>query len=168
MTRALALIVLVAATASAETPAKVQTIALPRSTVTLTVPDTWTAVKATGVVAAFKADSGALLAVTRADVPNPDAWKSGTKAAYADKVERGIEAGIPGYKRTQKKLADVNGVPALDVEAKRDDGATVVVRVLLFRTYALSLAIEVPRGADVAAARAIVQAFAPPPKAATR
>jgi hypothetical protein len=54
-------------------------------------------------------------------------------------------------------------VPALDIEAKRDGGATVIVRVLMFHTYALSLAIEVPKGGDLAAARAIVQAFAPPP-----
>lgn len=158
----LAGMVLVLVSASAVTA---ETIELPKTAVKLAVPDGWTAVKAPGVVAAYKTTSGAALAVTRADIPNPDAWKPETKAAYADKVERGIKAGIPGYKRASRTLADVNGVPALDVEATRDGGATVIVRVILFRTYALSLAVEVPKGGDVAPARAIVQAFAPPPPA---
>jgi hypothetical protein len=153
---------LCAASASAET------IELPKTTATLTLPAGWTAVKAAGLVAAYRTKDGAALAITRADAPNSDAWKADTKTAYADKVERGLEAGVPGYKRTAKKLADVSGVPALDIEAKRDGGATVLFRVLMFRTYALSLAIEVPKGVDVAPARAIVQTFAPPPPAPTK
>ena len=50
----------------------------------------------------------------------------------------------------------------LDLEAKRDDGATLVFRILLFRTYALALAIEVPQRASPRAARAIVQTFTVP------
>lgn len=162
--RALVLgVVLCAASASAET------IVLPKTTATLTVPAGWSAVKAAGLVAAYKARSGAALAITRADAPNPDAWKADAKGAYADKVERGLAAGVPGYKRIAKTLADVSGVPALDVEATREGGATVLFRVLMYRTYALSLAIEVPSGVDVAPARAIVQGFAPPaPSRATR
>jgi hypothetical protein len=161
VSRALAALVLVALVAM---PAAAETIALPSSTAKLVLPDGWTAVKAPGVVAAYRTEGGAVLAVTRASVPNPDAWRAQTRAAYADKVERGIRAGIPGYKPTAKKLVEASGMPALDIEATRDGGATVLVRVLLFHTYALSLAIEVPRGGDLAAARAIIQAFAPPPK----
>jgi hypothetical protein len=40
----------------------------------------------------------------------------------------------------------------------------VIVRVLLFRTYALALAIEVPKKGDIAVARTIAQKFAPPPE----
>ncbi|NVB79396.1 MAG: hypothetical protein HOV81_13460 [Kofleriaceae bacterium] len=160
---------LVLAVALSAASASAETIELPKTTATLTLPAGWTAVKASGLVAAYKTADGAALAITRADVPNPDAWKADTKAAYADKVERGIQGGIAGYKRTTKKLADVSGVPALDIEATRDGGATVLFRVLMFRTYALSLAIEVPKGIDVAPARAIVQAFAPrAPSAATQ
>ena len=143
-------------TARAET-----VVELPKTKVQLVVDDTWTRVANKDVVV-FKHTSGTLLAVTRADVPNPDAWIVEKKQAYADAVERGIKASVRGYKRTAKKLADVNGVPALDVEAKRDGGAMVVMRVLLFRTYALSLAIEVPKGGDLAIARALVKAFVPP------
>jgi hypothetical protein len=134
---------------------------LPRTKARLELPDAWKATAAPGVLAAYKDDRGAVLAVTRADVPNPDAWKSETKQAYADKVERGLRTAISGYKRTAKKLGTAGGVPALDVEATREGGAIVIVRVLLFRTYALSLAIEVPPKGDVSRARAIAQSFAP-------
>jgi hypothetical protein len=154
---AAALVTLAGGSAQADT-----LVEFPKSTVQLTLPDGWTAMNATGVAAAYKHDAGLVLAVTRADVPNPDAWVAEKKQAYADKVERGIKAKLPGYKRLAKKLGDANGVPVLDVEARREGGATVVVRVLLFRTYALSLAIEVPKGGDVAAARAIAKGFAPP------
>jgi hypothetical protein len=160
----LATVVALAAHGSLATLAGAETlIELPKTKARLELPDAWKATPMPGLVAVYKDDRGAVLAVTRADVPNPDAWKSETKQAYADKVERGIRKGIAGYKRTSKKLATVGGVPALDVEATRTGGATVIVRVLLFRTYALSLAIEVPKGGNVAGARAIAQAFAPPP-----
>jgi hypothetical protein len=143
-------------------PAHAEDIALPNTTAKLVLADGWDAVKAAGTVVAYKSGSGSLLAVTRASVPNPDAWKADRKQAYADQVERGIKARIPGYKRSRKKLGDANGIPALDLEARRDGGATVIVRVLLFRTYALSLAIEVPKGGELTGARAIAAAFAPP------
>lgn len=142
--------------------ARAEVVELPKTTATLTIGDEWKAIRATGVVVAYRSDAGGLLAVTRAEVPNPDAWRSEKKQAYADEVERGVKSAIPGYKRVSKKLLDANGIPALDVEAKREGGAIVVVRVLLFRTYALSLAIEVPKGGDVRAARAIARAFMPP------
>lgn len=135
-------------------------IELPRTLAHLITPDDWKAVRAQGVVAAYKRDSGGSLAVTRADVPNPDAWTKEKKQAYADQVAAGIKASIPNAKKLTKKLTEMNGVPALDVELQRD-GAPVVVRVLLFRTYALSCAIELPKGADVAIARGIAQKFGP-------
>jgi hypothetical protein len=145
-------------------------VELPKSKATLTLGDGWTRVIHThkGIVEIFKHDKGALVVVTRADVPNPDAWVAEKKQAYADQVEKGIKAKVPGYKRTAKKLVDANGIPALDIEAKRADGAIVVVRVLLFRTYAASVAIEVPKGADIAVARAVVKTFAPPKEPASQ
>jgi hypothetical protein len=137
-------------------------VELPKTKAVLDLPDGWQTFAAQGTVAAYKDARGSVLAVTRADVPNPDAWKSETKQAYADEVEVGIRSRIPGYKRTAKKLTTANGIPALDLEARREGGATVVVRVLLFRTYALSLAIEVPKGGDLKAARIIASAFMPP------
>jgi hypothetical protein len=136
-------------------------VELPRTKARIELPDAWKSSPAVGLVAVYKDDRGAVLAITRADVPNPDAWRSETKQAYADKVERGLGARIPGYKRRSKKLVTAGGIPALDVEATREGGATVIVRVLLFRTYALSLAIEVPSKGDLSRARAIAQTFAP-------
>jgi hypothetical protein len=150
-------VALLATSARAET-----LVELPKTKTQLVLDDAWKRVQTKEVVAAFKHDAGLVLAVTRADVPNPDAWVSETKQAYADQVEKGIKAKLPGYKRVAKKLVDANGIPALDVEAKREGGAIVVVRVLLFRTYALSIAIEVPKGGDVALARTIAKSFAPP------
>jgi hypothetical protein len=132
---------------------------LPRTKARVELPDAWKATPTPGVVAVYKDGHGAVLAITRADVPNPDAWREKTRQAYADKVERGIRTAIPGYKRTVKKVVSAGGIPALDVEATRDGGATVIIRVLLFRTYALSLAIEVPAKGDLAGARAIAQSF---------
>ena len=150
---------LLASAAHAET-----LVEFPKSKAQLHLGDGWSAVSAPSLAAAYKHDAGLVLAVTRADVPNPDAWVDKKRQAYADKVEAGIKAKLPGYKRLAKKLGDASGIPALDVEARRDGGAIVVVRVLLFRTYALSLAIEVPKGGDVALARSVAKAFAPPPE----
>jgi hypothetical protein len=136
---------------------------LPRTKVRLELPDAWKPVAMPGLVAAYKHPAGGVLAVTRADVPNTDAWKKDTRQAYADRVERGIKASVPGYKRVGKTLTDVSEVPTLDLEATRDTGATVLVRVLMFRTYALALAIEIPAKGDIAVARVIAQKFAPPP-----
>ena len=163
MLRALIVVALLGASAHADTA-----VELPKTKTQLVLADAWKRVAtkevaaAKNVVAAYKHDAGLVLAVTRADLPNPDAWVSDKKQAYADQVEKGIKAKVPGYKRVSKKLVDANGIPALDVEAKRDGGSIVVVRVLLFRTYALSLAIEVPKGGDVALARTVAKAFAPP------
>ena len=139
-------------------------VELPKSKAILTLPDGWARVKHAfkGIVEIYKHDNGSVLVVTRADAPNPDAWVSSKAKAYADEVEKGIEAGVPGYKRISKKLNDASGIPALDVEAKRKGDAIVVVRVLLYRTYSVTLAIEVPKGGDLAGARAIVKTFAQP------
>lgn len=157
MIRALVVALLLAGSAHAET-----LVEFPKTKAQLVLGDGWQPVTAPSLVAAYKHDTGLALAVTRADVPNPDAWVAGKKQAYADKVEAGIKAELPGYKRLAKRLGDANGIPALDVEARREGGATVVVRVLLFRTYALSLAVEVPKGGDLALARSVVKTFTPP------
>lgn len=157
MIRALVTLALLVAPARAET-----VVELAKTPTKLALDDAWKRVPAKDVLAAYRHDAGLVLAVTRADLPNPDAWVDGKKQAYADQIERGIKATVPGYQKVAKQLVDATGVPALDVEARRSDGATVVVRVLLFRTYALSLAIEVPKGGDVAIARALARSFAPP------
>ena len=138
-------------------PVLADEVDVPKSLAHLSVPDDWKAVRMTPLVAAYKHDNGALLAVTRAEVPNADAWKPETKKAYADAVFAGIKAALPTAKKLTKKLVDMNGVPALDVEGTRDD-KPIVIRVLMFRTYALSLAIE---GAPLDVARGIATKFGP-------
>ncbi len=160
MIRLLVALAVLCATARADTVYE-----LPKTKARLELPDSWHRADVAGLVASYKHAAGSVLAVTRADVPNPDAWKKDdakARQAYADTVERGIRSRIPGYKLVRKKLGDANRVPALDVEATRDTGATVIVRVLLFRTYALSLAIEVPRKGDIAIARSIAAKLTPP------
>jgi hypothetical protein len=120
---------------------------------------TWHAVAKPGLVAAYTNDRGDLLAVTRAQVPNIGAWRTKTRDAYVDQIEKGLVG--EGYKPRSKKLTTIEGVPVLDLEASHRRGP-VVIRIILFRTYALSLAIEGPRLSRTAA-RAITKTFVPPP-----
>jgi hypothetical protein len=144
----------------AAVPAAAEVIALPHTKATVTLAAEWKPILAPALVAAYRTDGGLVLAITRAQVPNPDAWRAKTRVAYADEIERGVTSRIRGYKRLVRELGEVQGIPALDLEARRADGVTIVLRVLLFRTYALTVAIECPRTADVAAARVITRSFA--------
>jgi hypothetical protein len=132
---------------------------LPDTPASVTLDAAWTPVTAARLVAAYRTRDGVLLAITRAQLPNAAAWRDKTRAAYADEIERGLVAA--GYRRTAREVGKLAGVPALTLDAKRKDGATVLVRILLFRTYALALALEVPRGVDGARARAVRASFAP-------
>jgi hypothetical protein len=152
------------ALALASSVARAEPVTLPNSKAALDVPATWTKVDATGVVYGAKGPTGELVAITRAQVPNPDAWRPKKREAYADLVEKGVSARIKGYKRTSRKIVELNTIPTLDLEAKRDDGATIVLRIFLYRTYALSLAVEVPKKGSLKDARAIAASFTPPPQ----
>jgi hypothetical protein len=147
--------------------ARADEVKLPGTRAVLDVPRGWTPVlgaASRGLVAAYRGDRGIVLAVTRAQVANTDAYRTPVRDAYVEQIERGIAARVEGYRRVARRFGEQHGTPALDLEAKRADGATIVVRVLLFWTYALALAIEVPPGADAKVARDIAAKFAPPPK----
>lgn len=165
-----ALLALLAALAAllAAAPARADELRLPDTRAVVDVPAGWAAIDgaaARGLVAGYRGPRGAVLAITRAPVPNGDAYRSAEREGYADRIERGIAARVKGYKRVARKLAERRGTPALDLEARREGGGTLVVRVLMFWTYALALAIEVPPGGDTAVARAIAASFAPPARA---
>lgn len=150
---------LVALLALASSTAGADVIDLPDTRAELTLDlRRWHAVTKPGLVAAYTTDRGERLAITRAQVPNPDAWRAKTRDAYIDQIEAGVVAA--GYKRTAKKLSTIEGVPVLDLEATHKRGP-IVIRVILFRTYALSLAIE--GFSSRTAARAIAKSFVPPP-----
>jgi hypothetical protein len=155
VTRALLVLLLVSG-------ASADVVKLPNTRTTVDLPAAWKPVESAGLVLGAKGPAAELLAITRAPVPNPDAWRAKKRDAYVDQIERGLAAKIKGYKRTSKKLAEINTVPTLDLEARRDDGARVLVRVILYRTYALSLAIEVPKRGAVDGARAIITSFTAP------
>src|SRR5262249_6805127 len=103
----LALVVALVATAHAHA----DDVTLPNTKAKLAVTAGWHAVPNAAVVAAYKSERGALLAVTRAQVPNAGAWRSKTRAAYVDQVERGIAEHVPGYRRLAKKVSEVHEVP---------------------------------------------------------
>ncbi len=140
-------------------------IELPKTKATLELPASWTKLPANpALVVAYKSPSGAVLAVTRGAVPNASAWIPASKAAYVAEVEKGALAAVPGAKKVASKLGDANGIPAFDLELRRTDGSTTVTRILLYRSYALACAIEVPKG-DAGAldeARRITTKFGPP------
>ncbi len=146
--------------------ARADAIKLPGTRAVLDVPAGWTPIDGAagrGLVAGYRGGRGMVLAVTRAQVPNTDAYRKAARDAYVDQIERGIAGRVAGYRRVARRFGEQHGTPALDLEARRADGATIVVRVLLFWTYALALAIEVPPGGDVPVARAVAAGFAPPP-----
>lgn len=139
-------------------------VKLPNTRAVIDVPATWAASPAPAypIVAGYRGPGGVIAAVTRAQLPNPEAYRAAARDAYAERIERGLAAGVPGYRRIARRLGEQHGTPVLDLEGRRGDGATVIVRVALFWTYALALAIEVPPGADAAAARAVASRFGPP------
>lgn len=139
--------------------------AIPGTHAVVDVPATWKRVDKPTIVAGYRRDR-AVLAITRARVPNIDAWRTKTRDAHLDDIERGLAASVRGYKRIARKLTHAGEVPVLDIEARGSDGTTRLVRVLLFRTYALALAIELPRGAPNKDARMIVASFVPAPPSA--
>ena len=137
-------------------------VTLPNTKATIDLPKAWSQVTADGVVLGAKGPAAEVLAITRAPVPNPDAWRTKKRDAYIDQIERGVSAKVKGYKRVSRKLLEVATIPVLELEAKRDDGATLVFRIILYRTYALALVIEVPKRASAKDARAIAATFTPP------
>jgi hypothetical protein len=156
------IVVMLALALPAQAQGTDQVITLPRTKATLRVPASFTRVERTGLVVGFRDPRGTLVAVTRASLPNPEAWRAKTRDAYLEQIERGVLASIRGARKLARQALAAGGVPALDLEVRRDDGATIFVRVLAFRTYALSLALEVPKRGALDEARTIVKSFAPP------
>ncbi len=89
----------------------------------------------------------ALMAVSRVEYPNLDAWRRRTRKAYYSEIEKGIKTSVDGYKRLRQNTTRLGRVPALDLTFRhRDkDGERVVfMRFLFFRTYSLSLSLSLP------------------------
>lgn len=121
--------------------------------------------------------TGLSLVVMRFDAPNAAAWRPTTRAAYLDDIEAGIAAACPsaasavrtscrGYRRIKRVLFHSQGVPAMDLHAVNQAGATLLFRLLLFRTYTILAAVEVPpRSASAATTRArrALATFTPSP-----
>ena len=138
-------------------------IALPNIKATIDLPSGWTKFEAKGLEVAYR-KGGAVLVLHRVPVPNPDAWRAKTRDAYLAEIERGAIASAGGQRRVARKVGEVNGVPFLDLELARDDKSTLVMRVLVYRTFALAIVIAVPGGGDlpIDRARAIARSFEPP------
>jgi hypothetical protein len=138
-------------------------VPLPNTKAVLDVPASWTKLPAhPDLVVSYKSPAGLVLAITRAKVPNISAWIKESREAYAVEIERGALAAAPNQKKLSRKISEVNGMPVFDLELRRVDGTALVLRVLLFRSYALAATIEVPRGSALEDARAITTRFAPP------
>lgn len=144
--------------------ARADVIKLPATRATLELDvATWTAVTPDvqhGLVLGYT-QPNATLVIARAPVPNPAAWRAKTRDAYVDQIERGLAASIIGYQRTARTIGEVGGVPMFDLEARGAGTTAFAIRVLMFRTYALTLVVEVPRAA-LAPARAITRSFGVP------
>lgn len=100
---------------------------------------------------------GAVLAVTVAMAPNADAWREETRKAYVEAIVDGFDA-QPGVEVKAHAVSVVGIVPAVDLELRRGK-ARVAVRLLLFRTRTIAIAVEGKRGATLEqAARGLVPA----------
>jgi len=87
---------------------------------------------------------GALLAVTVAMAPNSEVYRTRKRAAWIADVVDGFEAAA-GVKVTKKSIGSQGTVPSVDLwlERKTADGTeTVAVRLLLFRTRTISVAVS--------------------------
>jgi len=146
-------------------PAGATPLDLPKTRATIDVPASWSATAtppAPEIVVGYRSPSGSTLAVIRSAVPNASAWIPKSRKAYVAEVERGALAAEPGLRKRSSKLIDAHGIPALDLELRRKTGATLVIRILLYRTYALAATIEVPAGGSLAEARTIIAGFMQP------
>lgn len=134
----------------------------------------WSALSVTGhrddagtaeIVAAHRHATGALLAITRMNVPNQRAWRSDDD--FFAEVESGVERASAGYDRFHRKQHRVGSVPALDL-AFRQRGPrgreVVLMRFLFFRRYTLAFALRAPASAyrrHDRTWRALCESFAP-------
>jgi hypothetical protein len=134
----------------------------------LALPAGWTDASAAGpaMVSGHRHEpSGARLAITRVDYPNPAAWQQ--EAAFFEQVEDGVRAAAPGYARLHRRQLRLGRVPAMDLSFRRrtGDGAEVVhMRFLFFRRYTLALALAAPARAHRRHGRehrALVDSFVP-------
>jgi hypothetical protein len=88
---------------------------------------------------------GAVLAITRVDYPNADAWRG--KDRFFEEVEAGVREHTEGYRRLGRRTHKLGRVPAMDLTFRhqRGDGHEVVLtRFIFFRTYSLALTVAVP------------------------
>lgn len=109
--------------------------------------------------------SGALLAITRVDYPNPRAWRR--DHGFFAEVEAGIETASSGYQRFHHRQHRMGRVPTLDLGFRRRAARgreVVLMRFLFFRRYTVSLTMTMPARAyrrHQAALRALLDSFAP-------
>ncbi len=154
--KAVLAIVLLASVASAEP------VAIPHSKALFDVPKTWSKLPDDpALVGAWKRGTSTM-AVTRAQVPNLGAWIKTSRETYVAEVERGAIAAVAGTKKLSRAFADIHGVPTLDLELRRPDGSQLVIRYLLFRSYALAVTIEVAKNGSLDEARAIAKKLTAP------
>lgn len=134
------------------------------------VPEGWSGTGASAgepvIVSGYRHErSGARLAITRVDYPNPGAWRQ--KDAFFEEVEDGVREAAPGYTRLHRQRRRLGKVPAMDLFFRRrtGDGTQVVLlRFLFFRRYTLALALASPARAyrrHGRAHRALVDGFVP-------
>ena len=112
--------------------------------------------------------SGTLLAVSRVDYPNPEAWREKTLPAYASQVEEGLRNAFTTYRRVDFRIHKLDIVPALDLafQYRKPDQRDEIVfmRLLFFRRYTLLAAMAAPATtsrSQKARHRAVLDSFAP-------
>ena len=123
--------------------AAVVTIAIADQPAQLVVDDRWQAVAAApvpdGPALVMRDDRGDLLAVTVAQAPNTDAWIKKKRDAYEQAIVDGFVA-TPGVTVKKHATSMVMGTPCVDLVLDRS--GPVAVRLLLFRTRTVAIAVS--------------------------
>lgn len=90
-------------------------------------------------------DAGAVLAITRLEYPNVDAWRG--KDHFFQQIEAGLRETTQRYRRLDRRRHKLGRVPALDLTFKHrrgDADEVVLTRFIFFRTYSLALTVAIP------------------------
>jgi hypothetical protein len=117
------------------------------------------------IVAGHRHPAGALLAITRMNVPNQRAWRK--DEGFFAEVESGVERASAGYDRFHRKQHRIGSVPVLDLGFRQRSARgreVVLLRFLFFRRYTVAFALRAPAAAyrrHDRAWRALHESFAP-------
>lgn len=101
--------------------------------------------------------------LTRTNYPNRAAWRRKRRGQYFDDVVAGLEKSTPGFALVRRRAGKLGRIPYLDVIYRRrhEQRPRVYTRFLFYRTFTLILGAASTRAGRRQAAR-LIRSLAPP------